>query len=350
MKTPSVKFIVAILIAGAILATACRKNNATAPSSSADANNEQILAKLRNCKNNVLASQSANKTTQLFNYANPNTPYEWVGVEHNKCMDYIATYMNVILNNNAPLQLSIRQPLSNQTTLGTYYSQADKIEALSQKYWNENVSDRYIRPYIEGSSTITNEIESAWSRDNISYFQNNPFADPRTKGLNAFNIDFYTKLQHYVALKTITPFEAHADSIIVVQVMETDSVELSLDIIRNAEGVINSSTLAPDIKARILCFLSIFRNSIGYWAVIIDDPNHPYHLLNDNFWNVTGPHQGYNKWNWNKFWECVCTGLADAAGGIAGGAAGSFAGPVGSSIGAGIVGAGASGVVAGLWP
>lgn len=342
--------IVAIaMIACFVINSSCSKNNSVTQVVTAT-NYGELLSQLRGIEKTVQSSEGkSTEEIEQFDYSNSANPHEWVGIEHNKCLDYLKANIPDILSPN-DLTLSIRQPLSDEVKTLLCSGQMEKTKYLSIKYWNENVSDAHIRPYLPPAALNIN-IEKQMSDQNIGYLQQNKFVDPRLSGLDAFNRDFYQKLLYFVSINRISQFEADADSIIMYKVMETASIQESVDIIKQAEAVINNSTLDNNTKTRQLIFLSILRNSIGYWAAVIQNPNDPWFSVHGNFFNRVGPHEGYAKWNWNKFWEAVVTGVADAVGGIAGEAAGTaIGGPIGGAIGAGLVGSAASGVVAGLWP
>lgn len=309
----------------------------------------EILAKLRNIKNDQKGNKPNSKIyarTTALDYSNPDNPYDWVGIKHNDCLDYVSSYMSDITNNSSGLSLTIRQPLNNSTTTATFYGRTDKTIALTQKYWNENVMDSYVAPYVKESS-FSNDDENTITKDNIDYFKQHNFVDPRLSGLNAFNNDFYSKLQYFVDAGKLTSFEANADSIVVYQAMETDSLEQSIAIIIEAEKIIQEASLEDAVKTRQLVFLSIFRNSIGYWANVIEDESNLWWTTNRDFFTRVGSHEGYARWSWHKFWGVLLTGLADAVGGVVGAL---IEPPVlGAAVG-GVVGAALSAVVDNVYP
>ena len=130
--------------------------------------------------------------------------------------------------------------------------------------------------------------------------------------------------------------------------MATDSIEESVSIIKKAESdFITSTTLDEATKTRQLVFLSILRNSIGYWENVMEHDDSPWWRLNSDFFNRVGIHEGYSKFSWHHFWGVLLTGLADAVGGVVGAI---IPPPVlGAAIG-GVVGAGLSAVVDSVYP
>lgn len=225
--------------------------------------------------------------------------------------------MSDITDSSHGLNLTIRQPLDTTTTTSTFYGRTDKTIALTQKFWNERIMDDYVTPNIKEVS-FTSDGETKISKETVTYFKSNKFVDPRLSGLDEFNKDFYSKMQHLVDSGKLTSFEASADSIVIYQAMETDSLEQSIAIIVEAEKIIKDASLEDIVKTRQLVFLSIFRNSIGYWANVIDNESNPWWTTNSNFFTRIGTHEGYGKWSWHKFWGTLLTGVADAIGGMLG--------------------------------
>jgi hypothetical protein len=334
-------FSLSILAISGLAITSCKKTSNTTSIPSTSDLKSRLLTKLRNAKNDAIAGKGYTTGKTTTDYSNSQNPYEWVGINHNNDLAYIATFMSNLVDDHQTLTLTIREPLTDNVLNGRYNTFNDKVTALSQKFWNENVSDKYVRPYVAQNS-VTNASEKSTSNDIISYLSTNKFVDPRTDGLNKFNEDLYGKLEHWVQDGTITQFDAQADSIVVYQVMETDSVEQSIAIIKTAEDDIINSQLDDETKTRQLVFLSILRNSIGYWVDVMQDNNSPWQRTNGAFINRVGTHEGYAKFSWHAFWGAVLEGVADAVGGIAG----AGGGPIVSGIAGGV----ASGVVAGLWP
>ena len=306
----------------------------------------EVLSKLRSISSST--NNNAARTGNLLNlnYANPNNKYEWVGIKHNDCLDYVSSNIADITDNSKGLILSIRQPLSDEKITTTFFGRADKTIGLTQKFWNENVMDEYVRPYVT-SNVIDNNYENKICTENLQYLTQNKFLDPRLDGLNKFNSDFYAKMKHFVEVGKISSFEADADSIIVSKAMETDDVQASIDIIKNAEKVITDAEIDQTIKTRQLTFLSIFRNSVGYWANVIEDENNPWWSVNRDFFTRVGTHEGYARWSWHKFWGVLLTGIADAVGGVVG----ALIEPpvVGAAVG-GVLGATLSAVVDNVYP
>lgn len=320
-----------LFLVGILSFQSCKKENTNT------INNEtNVLTKLRQIS---IASnnQTSNKTTsETFDFSNPNNPYEWVGIAHNNSLDYVAGFMNDIIDDSKSIIVNIKQPYSSDVVQVNATNKVSKISALTQKYFNETVIPQH--PANDGL-TITSEQQ--WSNSVTTFFFSNKYVYPQVSGLNAYNNDIWVKLTNMVAMNSLTPFEANADSIIIAKVMETNDIQLSLNVIKDAEGTIISSNLSDKIKAHQLEILSILRNSIGYWATVMQDTTNPWWQLNSRIWNITGTHTGYARWSWNKFWETVVTGIADALGTAAGGP---------TLVGSAIVGGIASGLVEGLWP
>lgn len=334
----------------------CKKDLKTTdnPTVKKEAEYALILEKLRNIRTelnnkskpgNRSGATSQAKTTS-FDYSNPDNPYEWVGVKHNECLEYVSSFMSDITDDENGLELSIRQPLSDESTSSTLYGSTDKMIGLTQKFWNEQVMDDYVRPYVE--SSFNNEEELNIIEQNLGYLQENKFVDPRINGSDEFIGDFWSKLQYFQETQRINEFEAHADSIIVYQIFEIENIEESVGLITEAESIINGSSIEDAVKTRQLVFLSILRNSIGYWETVMADEHHPWWTLNGDFFNrePEGQPGGRVSGFWKKFWRSLVIGLSDAVGGLVGAV---ISPPVlGAAVG-GVVGAGLSAAVDAIW-
>ena len=336
----------------------CKKDLKTAdtPSVKQEAYYSQILAKLRNIraaeKNNKSrpgdgsGTNSQAKTTS-FDYSNPDNPYEWVGVKHNECLEYVSSFMSDITDDDHGLELTIRQPLSDESTSSTLFGSTDKMIGLTQKFWNEQVMDVYVRPYVE--SSFDNEEELNMIEQNLGYLQENKLVDPRTNGSDEFIADFWSKLQYFQETERINEFETHADSIIINQLLAIEDIEESVGLIIEAESIINGASIEDAVKTRQLVFLSILRNSIGYWETVMADEHHPWWTLNADFFNREPEGQPGGRqlrWNWKKFWRSLVIGIADAVGGVVGTV---IAPPIlGAAVG-GVLGAGLSATVDVIW-
>lgn len=293
-----------------------------------------LLAKLRMT---VIRSTSKDSLSGILSdYSNNDNPYEYVGVNHNKALDYISTYMNNIKDDSQNLSVEIKEPLTNNTFVKVCNGTTDKITALSLKYSNANTLNTYTKEDLNVNSELSTTDKT------ITYLKANKFADPRLSGLNEFNINYFKKLQYLKENGKINDFETHADSIIVAHVMETDDIVASVQIIKNAENDFLKSDIDSKIKERQLSYLSILRNSIGYWSQVTEDTSNPWWQLNNDFFTRVGTHEGYSKWSWHNFWENLAIGAADGLGGLAGTGLG--------GIGAVGVGAVASAVVGALYP
>mgnify|MGYP001040820168 CR=1 FL=1 len=310
----------------------------------------EVLKKLQSISTNLSTDNKNNRAktsnTLSLDYSYPNNKFDWVGIKHNDCLDYVASNIPAITDDSKNLTLTIRQPLSDESSTVELNGRIQKAIGLTQKYWNEKVMDEYVRPFVSGP-VINNNYENNISSENIQYLTENKFIDPRLDGLDKFNSDFSLKLNHYVEAGKITTFEAEADKSIVKQAMETDDVQASIDIIKSAEKIIIEASIDETVRTRQLTFLSIFRNSIGYWANVIDDQSNPWWTINKNFFQRVGTHEGYARWSWHKFWGVLLTGIADAVGGVVG----VFIEPpvLGAAVG-GVVGSALSAVVDNVYP
>lgn len=342
MKKSSV--FVLMTVSAAFFFTACKKDKGS-PGEEA-----RVLSNLRNIAPLTgTGGAGTSKTTsdiETFDFRNDKNPYEWAGIAHNKALDYVAGYMSDLTDEKKSMTVLIKQPLTEDVTTKVITARKDKVIALTQKYVNENVAGKH-----DVDPGLTNAKEEEMSNSAIRYFTTNKYLDPRLSGLNDFNKDVWEKLTYLYTVGKLTDFEAHADSIIIAKIMETDDIQASIDIIKEAENTMLTASIEEKIKVHQLAFFSVLRNSIGYWSAVIQDPANPWWSLNKDLFTRIGTHTGYGRFSWHKFWGSVLEAVADGVGGLIGGAAGTaIGGPAGGVVGGIIVGAGCSGVVAAVYP
>jgi|GEM_PF-4653128 len=340
------KIIPFLIITSAILLCFASCKKSTDNLNRQEANDKgKILSELRAISLDNSNTTQAKTTSDVFNFQNDNNPFEWVGEAHNDCLDYLAQYMDELVDTTDSMSISIKQPYSSDVINVSAITTKDKIVALSEKFFNENIASSHTQ---DDGVDINTENEN--NQSIINYFENNQYVYPQVSGLNAYNENIWLKLTYFAEEGYLTDFESHADSIVISKIMETDDVQSSLDIIKSSETVILNSSLGETEKNNQLIFLAILRNSIGYWANVIQDTNNPWWQLNVRIWNITGTHEGYAKitplfhWSWHNFWGALCAGAADALGGAGAGLLTS------NPVLIGLAGAGCSAVVTALWP
>jgi hypothetical protein len=275
------------------------------------------VKKIKTSLKNNTKSQKTGDDLNGGNFSNPKNPYEWVGIEHNNCLDFVGQYAGNILDNNSGLVLSIKEPFNDQIFTTSYTGKVDKIKAISQKYWNENVIPNRPSSYFQNADKkLTNQQQAVICSDNFNWFNQNKYLDPITAGLTLYKANINQKLSYFSDNNTITIEELEADSTIISHIFNSSSLDEAIDVIKQAESIIILSTdINKDVKIRQLIFLSIYRNSIGYWANAVKITNHPLIAINSQYFG-----KPYPEWSWKRFWRGLAVACADALGGVAVGA------------------------------
>lgn len=291
---------------------ACSKFNEGKPSVK---ETDRVLGVLRaiQIKTHLEASNSASRLEtgiENFNVENNQNPYEWVGIAHNQSLEYVSGYMTELLDTTSSLQVNIKQPASNEVITVSVTDRPRKIVALTTKFFNEEV----LPHHSIGTTNLTAEFEREQAMEAINYFSANKYVNPHVSGIGAYQENIWNKLTHFSSLGRISPFEASVDSIIIAKVMSSQGIQESLDIVKVAESIILQAEIDEKERARQLVFLSILRNSIAYWAGVIQDTNHPWWQLNGEIWAASGAQNA--KWNWGTFWSTLLVGVADAVGAV----------------------------------
>jgi hypothetical protein len=337
MKNLVISFSVKVTITAATVAYFCafsscsRKENEFSPDRNKIEYNNKLLASLRTIDGlNIRNAQNIVIVT--------NNTMNWVGVEHNNTLAYIAKNTNFYSKSSSII--SVKQPFGNETTDYFDSNVNDRIKILSQKYWNEQaIPNNMTLEQVQTLSTIgiSNDSERLMTDSIVSFLTTNKLKDPTTYGTDGFVKSAYQNMTLLVKQGKMTDFEAHADSILLSKVINMEDLTLAQNTIIMFENSIMSSNLPQVIKDRQLVHFSIFRNSLAYWGNVMNDQNNNWHKKNEmKKFIIDSSNARLPRW---LKWTCI--GFADAIGGILGGELG---GGIGSAIGAGVGGAVASGI------
>ena len=264
-----------------------------------------------------------------------NNPFNWVGVEHNNSLAYLNAKID--FTNNTPVTISVKQPLSSQTTNVFCQNVNDKMKTLLQKYWNEqaipnNMTNEEVASI---SPKYNNNSQRVMGDEMLEFLTANKLKNPITYGERAFIQSAYQKMMLLANQGKITSFEVHADSILLSNVVLAEDLVLAQNTIINFENIIISSDLPQVVKNRQLCHAAVFRHSLAYWDGVANNPNNNWH--NRKGMATLIPNNSTARLP--RWLKKLCISFCGGVGGMMGGTLG----PIGAGVGGALASAFADG-------